>query len=186
MPYGLDKLKGAWDWANTPLVTGGQEFTQELGQPGLGDSPGWAQAKGFGAGALEGLRGFTSPLQLAGMAMGGGSMMRGAQGAARGLVGAGPVTAKSIAAAKAARNAELMAYGAPMAKATEQALAKTARSGFRVVPPASPQTPVAALGELSSEFTPVGGEAAYNALRPVTKQPGITQDDIYRMMMEKR
>lgn len=83
-------LKGAAHWATTPIVPEGpvSKFNDTLTTPHLHQSPGMARLKGFGAGALEGLRGLTSPLQLAGMAGLGGSVigaLRAAGGAAGGL-----------------------------------------------------------------------------------------------------
>lgn len=75
MPGPLDYAKQGWNWANKPLVPP-SETVDKLAQPGLEDSPGWARVKGFTSGALEGLRGQTSPLNLAGLAtlgMGGGA-----------------------------------------------------------------------------------------------------------------
>lgn len=71
-------LYSAYQWATTPLVPQSaiQPAQQAMTTPRAGESPAWAQVKGFGAGALEGLRGLTSPAQLAGLAalgMGGGA-----------------------------------------------------------------------------------------------------------------
>lgn len=59
-------LKNAWNTANEPLVP--EEPVRRLGEqmttPHLDESPTWAKLKGFGAGALEGLRQQTSPVNI--------------------------------------------------------------------------------------------------------------------------
>lgn len=67
---------------------------RSLTEPQLDQSPGMAALKGFGAGALEGARSFTSPLNLAAMAIPGGRAMKGAVGAARGVARAIPRVAQ--------------------------------------------------------------------------------------------
>lgn len=54
--------------ATTPLVPASvtQPLTNSLTEPSLTQSPAMASLKGFGAGALEGARGLTSPANIAG------------------------------------------------------------------------------------------------------------------------
>ena len=66
----MPDFSNAWNWANNPLVPksaiqGTQDYLEE---PQLEQSPWMARMKGFGSGALEGLRGLTSPINLAGIA----------------------------------------------------------------------------------------------------------------------
>lgn len=86
MPGPLDYLKKAYSFATTPLVSKEAiEPAQEaLDAPALDRSPMEARLRGFGAGALEGLRGFTSPLSIAALA--GGIPELGAAKAAPGIV----------------------------------------------------------------------------------------------------
>lgn len=64
MPNFLSK---AWGAANEPLVPEApvKQLGEQMTTPVLDENPWWARAKGFGAGALEGLRGQTSPLNIA-------------------------------------------------------------------------------------------------------------------------
>jgi hypothetical protein len=92
----------AYDWATTPLVSREdiQGAQNAIDSPSLTRSPGMAQLQGFGAGALEGLRGLTSPASIAGIAgsaigaggledaaIWGGKAAGGAAGALQGLRG---------------------------------------------------------------------------------------------------
>ena len=57
-------------WLTTPIapspkVAPGRSVEQELTEPQLNQSPGMAALKGFGAGAIQGLRNLTSPLNAA-------------------------------------------------------------------------------------------------------------------------
>ncbi len=85
MPGPLDYLKQAKDWATTPLVEEdnplmGKPAQDYLDSPSLSRPPMEARIAGFGAGALEGLRGLTTPLDLAGMAAGAAGGARSAMG----------------------------------------------------------------------------------------------------------
>jgi hypothetical protein len=88
---------GIYDFMTTPLVPQSvtQPVTQKLTEPRLNQSPLMAGVKGFGAGALEGLRGLTSPANLAGIAgtaAGAGELGwlgKGAQGLMQGTQAAG-------------------------------------------------------------------------------------------------
>ncbi len=75
--------QGFGQFMQNPLVPQSaiDPYQQQLEEPQLEQSPWMARLKGFGSGALQGLRGLTSPLNLAGLAgtaLGGGALMRGA------------------------------------------------------------------------------------------------------------
>lgn len=104
-PYDpMKELKGAWDFANEPLLPQGaiQPMQDRLEQPHLDQSPMMARVKGFGSGALSGLRNLTSPINLASIAgtfMGGGAApklageaIEGGEGAMSALKGLNPRT----------------------------------------------------------------------------------------------
>lgn len=97
----------AWGAANEPLIPEApvRAAQESMTTPVLDENPWWARAKGFGAGALEGLRGQSSPMNIASnLAMlvpGAGVIGKGAQ-AARG----GAALAE---APQAARGASAMA-----------------------------------------------------------------------------
>lgn len=73
MPGPLDYLKRAGSWATTPLLP--QEAIEPvqtaMTEPHLDENPILTRVKGFGAGALEGLRGLTTPVDIASLAIGG-------------------------------------------------------------------------------------------------------------------
>src|SRR5213593_3770817 len=77
------------NWLTNPLVPQSaiQSTQESLEQPQLDQSPWMARLKGFGSGALEGLRRQTSPLNLAGIAgtaLGAGPLLRGGSALAEG------------------------------------------------------------------------------------------------------
>lgn len=73
MPGPLDYLKQAGQFLTTPVVSKQaiQPMQEALDAPSLERSPMEAQLRGFGAGALEGLRGLTTPLNIGSAVMGG-------------------------------------------------------------------------------------------------------------------
>lgn len=85
-----------------------RKLQEQMTTPKLDESPWWAMTKGFGAGALEGLRGQTSPLNLAGIAA---SFIPGAGAAARG----GAALAEAPQLAKAGGAMAGLAEAAPQA-----------------------------------------------------------------------
>ena len=102
MPGPLDLLKRGFNFATTPLVD--EESirpAQDMIDPGpsMDRSPMEARMRGFGAGALEGLRGLTTPLDLAtvGLPMAGRAMsgLKGMMGAGR-MVDAAPKMAPTM------------------------------------------------------------------------------------------
>jgi hypothetical protein len=164
MPGPLDFLKSAWHTANEPLVPQGaiKPMQDALDSPSLERSPFEAQLRGFGAGAMEGLRGLTSPLNLAAMAIPGG---RGA----RGVLGAAEEAGPSLM-----RGAEEVGQVMPSMGDVEGLLGQM-RNNLRHVPMSAEkvaQGGAEALGRGIAEFTPVGEEASYagNAY-PATKAP---------------
>lgn len=75
MPGPLDYLKKAGTFLTTPLLS--QESIQPIQDaiaPSAEASPMEARIRGFGQGALEGLRGLTTPADLASLVMGGGEL----------------------------------------------------------------------------------------------------------------
>lgn len=134
MPHSpLDYLKQIWSMANTPMVPQSaiQPAQDLLDSPSLDRSPLEASIRGFGAGALEGVRGLTTPLNMGAMAI-----------------------------------PALRALG----------------RGRTAAAPMGPAQPMQTLGEQMAEFTPVGGEAAYNATRPSSQ---IKPTDIYELVKGK-
>ena len=131
MPHGIKAgLKGAWDWANTPMI-GGSEQINQIDAPALERSPLEAGIRGFGAGALEGLRGFTTPLSVAsaalpipGMGRAAGAIGR-APGAVQGLRG-GAKPAFQVAETLGERLPEFAAVGG-------EGMYNAARQGGRAI-----------------------------------------------------
>src|SRR5438046_3052964 len=123
-------ISSAYNWATSPLVPKSAiaPAQQTLEEPHLDQSPAMARLKGFGSGALEGLRGLTTPLNVASMAL---PYLRGAAPAAeavsglRGALAAGSEAASLPAefapateAGEAAYNATRPVAGAARAPAT--------------------------------------------------------------------
>lgn len=67
MPGPLDYLKQAGSWAMKPLVPKEaiEPMQTAMTEPHLDENPLLTRVKGFGAGALEGLRGMTTPVDIA-------------------------------------------------------------------------------------------------------------------------
>ena len=132
------------NWFTTPLMPEApvRRLQEQIDSPDLERSPWEAQLRGFGAGALEGLRDLTSPADLIGMAAlpmgGGGGLLRAARGvqqapgALEGLLNLRP----SLSATRAMMPAEFVEPGA-------EALWNVGRAGAQAVDPA-----VAAYGRI--------------------------------------
>lgn len=124
-----------------------------LTEPTRDQSVGMARLKGFGAGALEGARGLTTPLNLAMAAIPGGRAAKGAVGAARGVKGLMGIRPGMALTGKG------LAGVTPELVQAEQAVKQ-------VMPTADDVAGLTtSLGSTIAEFTPRGGEAAYNAAR---------------------
>ncbi len=199
MPNPLSAIKSAYDWATTPLVPEApvRAMQERMTTPTLDQSPLGARLRGFGAGALEGLRSLTSPAQLASLAamvpgVGGlGAVGKGAEAAA-GLreamltpeqTAAVTTAAKDILNPGTARMMEMMHREAsPTFKALEQAGTfagdRTIGGLTRALAPRAET-----LGETTAEFTPQGGEGIYNIARPTGKQPIDPKDAAYLRVM---
>jgi hypothetical protein len=119
-----------WNWVNKPLVPPSQTV-DKLAQPGLNDSPAWAMAKGFGSGALEGLRQQTSPINLAALA-GTGMAAKGAI-AARQLAGAVPGAIEGLAGAIPKAATATVAPGAEFAPVGGEAAYNATRPAVQKV-----------------------------------------------------
>lgn len=139
--------------ANTPVVPESviSPAVDALAHPKLNDSTMMAQLKGFGAGALEGARGLTTPMNLALAAIPGGRAGKGVVAGAKGLAGVVPELVQAERAVK-----QVM----PMADDVTR-LGATLKQRLLQVPSKGQK----ALGGSVAEFTPSGGEAAYNAGR---------------------
>jgi hypothetical protein len=158
------------NWLTTPLVPKSaiQGTQDKLEQPKLDQSPFMAGLKGFGSGALEGLRGQTSPLNLAGIAAmmipGAGLVGRGAKAASEvpeALSGLANITPDLVEAAPAVKQVMPTAQDAlDLGGLLRHNLAKVPNAASKAV-----EGPLKGLGAASAEFTPVGREAAYNAGR---------------------
>jgi hypothetical protein len=192
MPDGL--LQTLWNRATDPMVP--QSVTQPtvdaLTAPHLDQSPNMARIKGFLGGALEGARQQTSPATLLGilgddvpLAMAGKylpTLMKGARGASMLTPEA---TALATASARDIINpttAQVIDRMYQAAKPTFEGM-KGAFAGDRTVGGLHSLASRAAtapigetMGAVNPYFTPVGGEAAYNAGLPVqavSQGPGI-------------
>lgn len=158
------------NWLTTPLVPPSQTIDR-MAQPGLNDSPMWARMKGFGSGALEGLRQQTSPLNLAASAatmLPGGAMLRGIGGAGRmgeaasgAIQGLSRVTPEFLDAAPAVR--QLMPEADDVTRLYHQAQQAMSR-----VPTGSARLPSVSL---PAEMVTPGAEAGYNAVRAIPTPP---------------
>lgn len=97
-------MAGIWETLNRPLVPEEpvRQLQAAIDTPTLERSPWEARLRGFGAGALEGLRGQTSPISLAGLAglavpgLGLGRAAQAAPRAIRGLAGAIPEAGPAV------------------------------------------------------------------------------------------
>lgn len=162
-------LQTLLDRATTPLLPQSviQGTQDTLTQPSLTQSPTMARIKGFGAGALQGVRDLTSPAMLAGSLM---DDVPGALLASR-FLGAG---------SKAAEAAPAIAEGMSALKPTLTSFGKLA------APALTRGAKVAeTLGEMSPEFTPLGGEGMFNATRGAgTPVPG-SDDSLYQLAMQR-
>lgn len=153
MPFNpLDLLKRGWQAANTPIIDEEtiQPYQDMVDSPSLERSPMEARMRGFGAGAMEGMRQLATPLNMGMMAAGPAiGMMRGAKAASKvinpgfDLIEANPVA--QITPAMDDVNALIGDLQRNLAK----------------IPKRRPQ--METLGEGMAEFTPKGGEGMYNA-----------------------
>lgn len=112
MPGPIDYLRQAYNAATTPLVPKSwvDPVADAIDSPSLERRPWQANVEGFEAGALEGLRGLTSPVSLASFAV---PALRAAR-LGRGIIGAGEAAGEAMGAARAPAGAfapELTAVG---------------------------------------------------------------------------
>jgi hypothetical protein len=130
-------------WWNEPLVPEApvRRAQEAIDTPTVGRQPWEARLKGFGAGALEGLRGLTSPIELAGIAglgLGGGAALRGAGEAAE------------MAPAVASRMSELIQGGQQARTAARMAeLIKNAPKAIQGLSDLSVVEPAAEVGQVA-------------------------------------
>ncbi len=168
-PYAGDPVQ-----ANTPLLP---SMGQHLDDPTLNRSPWEARLRGFGSGALEGLRSLSTPMSLAGSLFGAPEM-----GGARAI--ADPAYGKLEGAAADALPSAMAAarkavrWGGITSPGTDpiEGLAR----GYNPPPTIAqqtahyqslPATSGEAAGEFNRESTPVGGEWSYNAGRTEPPSP---------------
>lgn len=155
------------NWVTSPLVP--QSLTQpiedKLTQPKANQSPGMAMVKGFGAGALEGLRNMTSPLNLAGAALSVFNPMAEGPAVMEGLSQAAPEAYSAIDAINWPTVERLYQQARPTFEALRDAGTfgggRTVGSLYKDVQPAV-KAATETLGETDPEFTPVGAENYYN------------------------
>lgn len=151
-------LQKAWGAANEPLIPEApvRQLQESMTTPHLDESPLWAKVKGFGAGALEGLRGQSSPVNIASnLAM----LVPGA-----GIIGKGAQAARGGAAVmEAPQAARGLAAG-------EGALAGLMEAAPQVL-------------HHAAEFAPVGGEEAFNATRGALPKVADPVEAAYQKIM---
>lgn len=167
-------LSTAWNWLNTPVVSQQtlQPVTDAIDARSLDQSPLGAGVRGFAAGALEGLRGLATPLNIAATALPLAGEYLTAGRAAKVVPEAVQGLREAPVAAKATRSGDLMAdfLGSEGPKPGFD----WPEAGGRYEPDASGSHRLAAqptLGETNPEFTPVGEEAAHNSLRKASNVP---------------
>ena len=156
------------NWLTTPLIPEApvRRAQEYLDTPTLEREPWEARLRGFGAGALEGLRGLSSPAELAGI----GAMAIPGAGAAGGI-GRGMARASRMAPealqglSRALPTIDLLG-DVPLARQVLPAaddvssLIGSMKYNLAKVPQSTPRVP--GLGTQVAEFAPQGGEAAYN------------------------
>lgn len=177
MPNPLELLKKAGTWATTPLVKPQmvQPAQDAIDSPSLDRSPGMARLQGFGAGALGGLAGMTSPMDIAGMAAGP------ALGALKNL-GRGAQAASRMAPTLDVVEPNVVRQVAPALDDVDSLIGDMRRNLARV-PNSRAQAPhMETLGERAAEFTPVGGEGMYNAGRSMN-QGSDAMESLYQHLM---
>lgn len=171
MPQNM--LQKGWGMANEPLLPQSaiQPTVDSLTEPHLDQSPWMARLKGFGAGALEGLRGQTSPLNIAGLAtmgMGGGqagNAVRGAKALPEAIQGLSSITPDLVEAGQGVRQVlPTMGDTEALIGGMRHSLAKIPNSIRQGVQGALPEV------NLPAEMIGQGGEGAYNAARAVPPQ----------------
>lgn len=184
MPGPLDLLKRGYNFATTPLVD--EESirpAQDMIDPGpsMDRSPMEARMRGFGAGALEGMRGLTTPLDLAAVAMPMAgraiSGLKGMMGAGRAAQAAGP-TMDIIEQNPIKQVAGSMGDVESLIGDMRRNMARVPQAGSKMAPMAE------TLGERAAEFTPAGGEAMYN-IGKGAGQPGAGMDGMYDLLMKR-
>ncbi len=173
MPNPLDYLKKLGSAAITPLVDEDTiaPYQDALDAPSEQRSPFEAQLRGFGAGAMEGVRRMTSPLEMGSMMLGGGAAFAGLRGAGR----AGQAISR-LAPTMDLIEPSVVKQVAPAMDDVSSLIGDMQRNMARI-PSKRPPMPAQAQGNAfgrqapSAEFVPRGGEAAFNALRPAPTPP---------------
>ena len=176
MPGPLDLLKKGFNFATTPLVDEEtiQPYQDMMDAPTLERSPMEARFRGFGAGALEGLRGMTTPMDLAGMAAGGAGALASRFGRA------GRVATRMAPTLDVIEDVPVQQI-APAMDDVDSLLGDLQRNLAKV--PNKRPNPMDTLGEVNPEFTPRGGEGIYNVGRQVPARNPM--DGFYQQMMTK-
>ena len=165
-------MPGPLDFLTTPLVPEApvRRLQERMDAPTLDRSPWEARLRGFGAGALEGLRGQTSPMALAGMLPLVGGAMR-APGAAQGLSRAAQGLSRAMPAFEVVEDAPAVAQAMPGMGAVDDMVGALKYNLAKIPGRAAPAAET--LGQQVAEFTPQGGEAAYNATRTAMQRPPV-------------
>lgn len=169
MPNPLEILKKMGSWASTPMVDEESiaPIQDAIDSPSLDRSPGMARLQGFGAGAIEGLRGMTSPMNLAMSAIPALGALRGAGRVAK---AAGP-TLDLV-------EPSVIKQVAPAMDDVDSLIGDMQRNLARVP---NRRPPMETLGEQAAEFTPRGGEGIYNVARQ--HGSGAQHMDPHQMLM---
>lgn len=179
MPDPVEYLKKAYHAATGPLVPKSwvDPMANAIDAPALDRSPMEARLRGFGAGALEGLREQTSPLNLALAAL---PYVRGAAYGARGAAaGAGAMKA-AAPTMDVIEDVGTVAQKMPTMSEVDALAGDLARNLAKIRPRAA-APPATAL----PEFAAVGEEAATNAARAGGQAPAGYGDTFYREMMRR-
>lgn len=189
MPNPLDLLRKLGSFATTPLVD--EEtiapYQDALDHPTLERSPMEARLRGFGAGAMEGVRSMTDPLSIASFAIPGMHSLMGAARGAEGIAG-GVRAAKALAPTMDLIESPAVRQVAPAIDDVESLVGDLRRNLARIPSSRAVAKPTSALEQLGTmapqpEFVERGGEAAYNAGR--TAQTGIQPLDVHQALLQR-
>lgn len=180
MPGPFDLLKKGVNVATTPLVPEApvNAMADSIDSPTLDRSPWEARLRGFGAGALQGARTLTSPLDIATLPIPG---MKGLGGLGK----AGGAVSRMVKPTMDIIEDIPVKQVAGSMDDVEAIIADSRRMMAKNLP-RTPRAPAqTTLGEMSAEFAPAteAGEAMYNAGRQVPR--AASPDGFYQDLMRK-
>lgn len=181
MPDPVEYLRQAYRGATRPLVP--KSFTDPIADaidaPALERSPWEARMRGFGAGAIEGLREQINPLNIAASAIPGYRAARGAMGigrAARGAESAGAIVPDLI-------DNPGVRQVMPAMDDVDALIGDLTRNLAKIRP--TPAAPTVTAGTRAAEFAAPGAEDAYNAANQVPKVAEYGEG-LYRELMKRK